>query len=75
MIIVTNVANIVFPGHYNPKIDKWCDYKEQLQCALVAAGVSVNLILKDVLCFYHSAEKILVDCIIVNTRETELRGI
>lgn len=36
----TNIANIVFPGHFNPKTDKWCDYKEQLQCALDAAGVS-----------------------------------
>ena len=38
--MATNIANIVFPGHFNPKTDKWCDYKEQLQCALDAAGVS-----------------------------------
>lgn len=36
--MASNVANIVFPGHFNPKTDKWCDYKELMLCALDAAG-------------------------------------
>ncbi|XP_046959671.1 uncharacterized protein K02A2.6-like [Vanessa cardui] len=36
--MASNIANIVFPGRFNPKTDKWCDYKEQLLCALDAAG-------------------------------------
>lgn len=37
--MTSNIANIVFPGVFNPKTDKWRDYKEQLMCALDAAGV------------------------------------
>ncbi|XP_052751027.1 uncharacterized protein K02A2.6-like [Galleria mellonella] len=37
--MAATVSNIVFPGQFNPKTDKWCDYKEQLMCALDAAGV------------------------------------
>ncbi|KAL0821292.1 hypothetical protein ABMA28_005891 [Loxostege sticticalis] len=36
--MAANITNIVFPGQFNPKTDKWCDYKEQLLCALDAAG-------------------------------------
>lgn len=36
--MASNVANIVFPGQFNPKTDKWCDYKELMLCALDAAG-------------------------------------
>lgn len=38
--MASNVANIVFPGQFNPKTDKWCDYKERMLCALDAAGYS-----------------------------------
>ncbi|XP_059045041.1 uncharacterized protein LOC131840867 [Achroia grisella] len=36
--MMSNINNIVLPGHFNPKTDKWSDYKEQLLCALDAAG-------------------------------------
>ncbi|XP_052758388.1 uncharacterized protein K02A2.6-like [Galleria mellonella] len=36
--MTSNLTNIVLPGHFNPKTDKWRDYKEQLLCALDAAG-------------------------------------
>ncbi|XP_072934936.1 uncharacterized protein [Epargyreus clarus] len=32
-------ANIALPGQFNPKTDRWCDYKEQLLCALHVIGV------------------------------------
>ncbi|KAJ0181852.1 hypothetical protein K1T71_002574 [Dendrolimus kikuchii] len=33
-----NLTNIVFPGQFNPKTDKWCEYKERLLCSLDVAG-------------------------------------
>ncbi|XP_048487132.1 uncharacterized protein K02A2.6-like [Plutella xylostella] len=40
--MASNLSNIVFPGQFNPKTDKWCEYKERLLCALDAAGVSAE---------------------------------
>lgn len=31
MKMTANVMNIMFPGKFNPKTDKWCDYKELVQ--------------------------------------------
>ncbi|XP_061714623.1 uncharacterized protein K02A2.6-like [Cydia pomonella] len=36
----SNLSNVVLLGQFNPKTDKWCDYKEQLLCALDVAGVA-----------------------------------
>ncbi|XP_022833967.1 uncharacterized protein K02A2.6-like [Spodoptera litura] len=33
------ISNIVFPGQFNPKTDKWCEYKERLLCSLDVCGV------------------------------------
>lgn len=34
-----NLTNIGLPGPFNAKSDVWCDYKDQLICALDAAGL------------------------------------
>lgn len=34
-----NITNIVLPDKFNAKTDVWCDYKEQLLCALDTAGL------------------------------------
>ncbi|XP_047989292.1 uncharacterized protein K02A2.6-like [Leguminivora glycinivorella] len=39
----SNLSNVVLLGQFNPKTDKWCDYKEQLLCALDVAGVAQDL--------------------------------
>lgn len=36
----SNFSNIVFPGQFDPKNDKWGDYKERLLCALDIASAA-----------------------------------
>lgn len=38
--MASNIGNVMFPGQFDPKTDKWCEYKDRLQCALDVAGIT-----------------------------------
>lgn len=74
--MASNITNIVFPGQFNPKTDKWCDYKEQLMCALDAAGVDNSNLEKGRSLFLSQCGKdtyALIASLLVPKRPTDVK--
>lgn len=38
--MASNLGNVMFPGQFDPKSDKWSEYKDRLLCALDVAGIT-----------------------------------
>lgn len=70
-----NLTNVVFPGQFNPKTDKWCEYKERLLCSLDAAGIENKSLDKARSVFLSQCGKetySLIVSLIVPNRPTEV---